>query len=191
MGHSLGGAVALRLAADRPELVGALALVAPLTQPIEEPPEVFKALAVRSAAARQAIAWTVATPASLLRGPKTLAVVFGPEEPPADWGSRGGGYLGLRPSAFLNASADLRAMEDDVPVLVAAYDRVTAPVGVLYGRGDRILEAERHGGVASQLANATLELVDGGHMLPVTQPDATADFIHRVAARRQRENTAS
>ncbi len=185
VGHSLGGAVALRLAADRPDLVGALALIGPLTQPVEEPPAVFAPLALRSAAARQAVAWTVATPASLLRGPKTLAVVFGPEAVPADWATRGGGYLGLRPSAFLNASADLRAMEDDVPMLVTAYDRVTAPVGVLYGRQDQILQADRHGAVADQLADARLELVDGGHMLPITQPDATADFIRRVAARRE------
>lgn len=184
VGHSLGGAVALRLAADRPDLVGALALVAPLTQVIEDPPEVFKPLAIRSRAARQAIAWTVATPSSLLRGKETLALVFGPETPPDDWGTRGGGYLGLRPSAYLNASDDLQAMETDMPSLVTAYDRVTAPTGVLYGRGDLILDADTHGGVAHQVAGAKLELVDGGHMLPVTQPQETADFIRRVAARR-------
>ena len=184
VGHSLGGAVALRLAADRPDLVGALALVAPLTQVVTDPPEVFKPLAIRSRAARQAIAWTVATPAAVLRGQETLALVFGPESPPADWATRGGGYLGLRPSAFLNASDDLQAMESDMPSLVTAYNRVVAPTGVLYGRGDLILDAELHGGVTDQVAGAELELVDGGHMLPITQPGATADFIRRTAARR-------
>ncbi len=184
VGHSLGGAVALRLAADRPELVGALALVAPLTQPVAEPPAVFRALAIESPAVRRAVAWTLATPAAVLRGRETLAVVFGPETPPADWATVGGGYLGLRPSAFLNASDDLRAMRDDMPVLMDTYGRIEAPTGVLYGRQDRILDAELQSRVADQLPDAELELVDGGHMLPVTQPIETADFIRRVAARR-------
>lgn len=184
VGHSLGGAVALRLAADRPELVGALALVAPLTQPVDTPPDVFKALAIESAPARRLVAWTIATPASVLRGKKTLAVVFGPEEVPADWATAGGGYLGLRPSAFLNASDDLRALREDMPMLMQRYASISVPTGILYGRQDGLLDAELHSKVAQQLPNAELELVDGGHMLPITQPDETTAFIRRTAARR-------
>lgn len=184
VGHSLGGAVALQLAVDRPDLVGGLALVAPLTQPMEDAPEVFRALTIESAPLRQVVAWTLATPLSLATRKKALAVVFSPEPVPDDFGTAGGGELGLRPSVFLSASGDLRAARDDLPQLVQRYGEITVPVGILYGRGDALLDATTHGeGGAAALPTAELTLVDGGHMLPLTQPKTTADFIRAVEAR--------
>ncbi len=49
VGHSLGGAISLALALDHPQRVGALALIAPLTQPVAEPPAAFRSLAIRRA----------------------------------------------------------------------------------------------------------------------------------------------
>lgn len=184
VGHSLGGAVALQLAVDRPDLVGGLALIAPLTQPMEEPPAVFRVLTIESAAARQAVAWTLATPLSLLTRKKALEVVFSPEPVPHDFGTAGGGELGLRPSAFLAASDDLRAARDDLPALVQRYGEIVVPVGILYGRDDALLDATTHDeGGAAALPTAELTLVDGGHMLPLTQPKVTADFIRAIEAR--------
>ena len=34
-----------------------------------------------------------------------------------------------------------------------------------------------------KLPSADLEVVDGGHMLPITQPDVVADFIRRMTAK--------
>jgi pimeloyl-ACP methyl ester carboxylesterase len=58
-------------------------------------------------------------------------------------------------------------------------------VSVLYGRGDRILDWKANGqALVEKIHGATLKLVGGGHMLPITQPELTAQFI-RDAARAQ------
>jgi pimeloyl-ACP methyl ester carboxylesterase len=182
VGHSLGGAVALALALEHPDKVSGLALLAPLTHMPDDVPPVFKGLAIGSPALRRLVAWTLAIPASIRKGGATLEQVFGPETAPKDLGTRGGGLLSLRPSAFLGASADLRALPARLPALEQGYGRLRIPVGVLYGRADRILDWRANGqALADKVTGARLELVDGGHMLPVTQPDACAAFIDRMA----------
>ena len=185
VGHSLGGAVALALALDHPELAGGLALLAPLTQPVEEISPVFRGLAIRNRAWRHVVAWTLATPAAIARRSAALELVFGPEPAPVDFVEKGGGMLGLRPRAFLGASADLLAAAEDLPGMAERYPDLTLPVGVLYGSQDRILDHELHGrGLLSQLPAAELEIVEGaGHMIPVTQPDRTAAFVRRMAGK--------
>ena len=113
----------------------------------------------------------------------TLDVVFDPEAVPADYATRGGGLLGLRPSAFLFASDDLRALPDCLPVQETRYGELRVPVSILYGKDDRILDWRAHGqALADKVPGATLQLIEGGHMLPITNPDATAAFIDAAAA---------
>jgi pimeloyl-ACP methyl ester carboxylesterase len=101
---------------------------------------------------------------------------------PADFGTRGGGLLGLRPKAFLGASADLQALPEALPQLQARYGQLRMPVRVLYGRGDRILDWQVNGqALVDKAPDARLELVDGGHMLPITHPQLCADFIEATA----------
>lgn len=185
VGHSLGGAVALALALDHPDAVGGLALVAPLTQVVAEASPVFAALAIPSPLVRTMVAWTLAAPLAIARSSRTLETVFGPETAPADFADRGGGMLGLRPRAFLAASADFQAAAEDLPGMVERYPKLTLPVGVLYGREDRILDAALHGdGLLRQLPSLDLEVVEGaGHMLPITRPDVCAAFVRRMAAK--------
>jgi pimeloyl-ACP methyl ester carboxylesterase len=112
-----------------------------------------------------------------------MDIVFGPESVPKDFPVRGGGLLGLRPSQFIAASEDMNALTDVLPMMQQQYPSMTMPVAVLYGRQDRILDYREQGeAIAAAAPNAELELIDGGHMLPVTQPDLTADFIRRQAA---------
>lgn len=184
VGHSLGGAVALTLALNHSAQVGALALIAPLTQPVSEPPKAFRALAVRSAWWRRWIGRTLAVPVGMMTGRTTLTYVFGPEPAPKDFLIRGGGALGFRPGNFYAASVDMLAAERDMPGIAARYGSLSVPVDVLYGRGDRILDYRVHGeGLPRGYAVARLTLVDGGHMLPVTQPEATMHWLQAVAAR--------
>ncbi|MGR6329149.1 alpha/beta fold hydrolase [Sphingomonas sp. XXL09] len=184
VGHSLGGAVALALATTEPATIGGLALVAPLTQHQQEVPDAFRALAAIPPGFRRLIAQTVGTPMSRLVAERTLREVFAPEPAPADFATRGGGALSQRPGNIAAAAADLDSGGRDMPAIVARYPDVAMPVGILFGRGDTILAPALHGeATAAAIPRATLMLVDGGHMLPVTQPDVTADFVRTVAAR--------
>jgi pimeloyl-ACP methyl ester carboxylesterase len=178
VGHSLGGAIALTLALEHRQLVAGLALLAPLTHMREDVPPVFKGLTIRSPLARRLVAWTLAVPASIRNSAKTLEVVFGPEPVPKDFATKGGGLLSLRPSAYLEASADMQALPDQLPQVQARYAELRMPVHVLYGKDDQLLDWKANGkALVDKVPGARLELVEGGHMLPVTQPEATAAFI--------------
>jgi pimeloyl-ACP methyl ester carboxylesterase len=183
VGHSLGGALALALALDHPRHVGALALIAPLTHMQEQVPPVFEGLTILSPLWRNLVAWTLAIPASIKNGPAALEQVFGPEPVPHDFATRGGGLLSLRPGAFLSASDDLRSLPDCLPAQQTRYGELEIPVTILYGKDDRILDPRAHGqALADKVRGARLELIEGGHMLPVTNPEATAAFIKAAAA---------
>ncbi|WP_218838663.1 alpha/beta fold hydrolase [Halopseudomonas pelagia] len=183
VGHSLGGAVALATALRHPDKVAGLALVAPLTHMPKDTPKAFAALGITWPWLRKLVAWTLATPMSILQKDKVMDIVFGPESVPKDFPIRGGGLLGLRPSQFISASADMNALPDTLPMMQQQYPTLTLPVAVLYGRQDRILNHIEQGqGLADVAPTAELELIDGGHMLPITQPDVTANFIRRRAA---------
>ena len=190
VGHSLGGAVALALALEHPDCVGALALVAPLTYPMRKPPLAFQGLAIRSPLLRRLVYWTVATPASLLARNWTLRWVFAPETPPPDFGRNGGGLLAMRPSNIHAASEDMNAASDDIVGMVSRYPSIRVPVGVLFGREDSILDPSVQGETMKEaIPSLDLELIPGGHMLPVTHPDETAAFIARMADKVARSGT--
>jgi pimeloyl-ACP methyl ester carboxylesterase len=183
VGHSLGGAVALTLALEHPQQVAGLALLAPLTHIREDVPPVFAGLTIESPLVRKLVAWTLAIPASIKASARTLDVVFGPEPVPKDFATKGGGLLSLRPSAFLSASSDLQALPARLPQVQTRYAELRLPVHVLYGKDDRILDWKANGqALVDKVPGAQLELVEGGHMLPVTQVAVTAAFIEKAMA---------
>jgi len=185
VGHSLGGAIALTLALEHPQQVGALALVAPLSHTPQTVPPAFRGMTIESGWLRRLFAATLAVPLGIIGSKGILRQVFGPETVPDDFATRGGGLLGLRPGAFLAASADLQALPGHMPQVEARYGELRVPVRVLFGREDRLLDWRANGqALVDKVPGARLELVDGGHMLPVTQPERTARFIESVVAAR-------
>jgi pimeloyl-ACP methyl ester carboxylesterase len=193
VGHSLGGALSLAIALDHPDCAGALALIAPLTQAQDDVPEPFQGLVVNSPVMRKIIAWTLAIPMSIRNAPELLKIVFGPDAVPADFATRGGGLLGLRPKSFYNTSSDLAAVNEDLPGMMKRYGGLTIPLGMLFAKGDLILDYRRHAEAMKQQCPALdLVLMDQhGHMLLVTAPDSTASLIRRVAARQLAPHVAS
>ncbi len=181
VGHSLGGAVSLAAALASPERFGALALVAPLTQPVDAPPPQFAGLAT-PVGVRQALSWTLAVPSAMLTGPAVAAAVFAPDPVPADFVTKGGGALSARPQSYRAGSFEVMNSRSEVAWMAAHYPELTLPVGILYGRGDAVLDPALQGeATAATIPGARIELIDGGHMLPVTHPDATAAFVRTIA----------
>ncbi len=177
VGHSLGGAIALALAAEHPELVRGLALIAPLTQPVDRPPPAFAGLMAPSLL-RPLLAWTVAVPAGMANSRRVAAQIFAPDPVPDDFAIRGGGALAIRPRSYLAGSFELSTARAEMAALAPRYPGMTLPVSILFGRDDAVLDAAVHGErTAATLPNATLALVDGGHMLPVAHPDRTAEWL--------------
>ena len=177
VGHSLGGGVALALGLDHPERTRGLVLVAPLTQPTDDVPEIFQALAIRNAARRRLTAWTLATPMGIRHGEAVRDFAFGPETAPADFDRRGGALLGLRPGSFETASADLVAIPDELPAMAARYGDLAVPVAVIHGADDAIIPAKT-ARLFGEGTGAPVRIIEGaGHMIPITRADAVAAFV--------------
>jgi pimeloyl-ACP methyl ester carboxylesterase len=181
VGHSLGGAIALAVALDYPEKICGLALISPMTHPIEgDVPAAFRAMLVPSPLARRIVGWTLAAPLGRLNRKAGLELVFGPETPPDDFDSAGGGALSLRPGNFFAASSEVSLGSGALTGQAARYSSLGVPTAVLFGRGDRILDPALQGRrLADAAPGATLELIDGGHMIPLTRPDETAAWMRR------------
>ncbi len=181
VGHSLGGAISLAIAQDYPQLAGGLALLAPLTHMVATPPEAFRGLIIRPAFLRWLISWTLATPLALRNSAKVLVLAFAPEKVPGDYATKAGGLLGLRPGAFRAASADLLAANRELLRLGSRYDEIKIPVSILYGIQDAILDYKVHAlPMEAAIPHAQVQLLQRGHMLPLTAPEETAEFILRA-----------
>ena len=180
VGHSLGGALSLHIAERHPDKVGGLVLIAPATQPVDDVPPVFRGLMIPPALI-PLVARTIAVPMGVATRDRVLAEVFKPEPVPADYLIAGGGALALRAGNVEAAAGDLRLARTDAEEMVALYGDLKVPTAILYGRSDNLLDYRIHGEkTAAAIPGARLTLVDGGHMLPFTQPLETALWVRSV-----------
>jgi pimeloyl-ACP methyl ester carboxylesterase len=181
VGHSLGGAVALAIALDNPRWIAGLALLAPLTHPLRGAPDVFKPLQIRSPLVRRALANTIAVPMAQRTASAALTAVFAPEPCPEDFLDRAGGALGLRPKAFVAASADAVGADSSIEHQSTRYHELRTPGAILFGTDDAILPVAEQG-LSMEQYGLPCEKLDGlGHMLPITALDDCEGFIRGVS----------
>lgn len=181
VGHSLGGAVSLAIALQRPRDIAALALICPLTHPVDSAAPAFKPLEIRSPRVRRWIGNTIAVPMGKRAAAETLRMVFAPESCPEDFLENAGGALGLRPQAFVTASADLVWAEQSIRAQADQYPYLRTPGGVLFGADDPIVPAKDHGPTMTQYGLSYQALEGRGHMIPITDPDACSEFIRGIS----------
>ena len=157
IGHALGGAVALTLAANHAELVQRLVVVDPLCYPFP--------LRLRSRLALMPVIGGIVF--KQLYGRALFRShfrddVFSPGfEIPLERIDEHYAFFNT-PAARESAHAVMRAMLDTRPV-VARLTRITAPTLVVWGCADRIYPAAMASRLVREIAGANLEIMDCGH----------------------------
>ncbi|RZL72765.1 MAG: alpha/beta hydrolase, partial [Sphingomonas sp.] len=184
VGHSLGGAIALGVATHHPDAIGGLALLAPLTQPAGAMPAPMAGAIRHGGFGREAFANLIGTPLAQATFGWRWGKIFAPESVPADFATRGGAALGNRPMSVDAAMLEMASVDDDMAAVAARYGSLSLPVAMLYGRDDQVVDPAVDGEHARlAIVGASLEMTEGGHMLPVTHPQVTGAFIRASVSR--------
>jgi pimeloyl-ACP methyl ester carboxylesterase len=173
IGHGLGGAVAITLAARHPELVSRLVLVDSLC--FDAPMDIRRRLSLLPLVGGFVLKqlWGRATFRAFFRS----AVLSGRDTLPVrkidryydafnDPASRGSAYRTLR------GTVDTRAV-------AAQTARITVPTLVVWGRWDRISPARLGQRLARQIRGAGFELMDAGHAPHEERPAEFAALVGR------------
>jgi pimeloyl-ACP methyl ester carboxylesterase len=172
VGHSLGGAVAITLAAEHPELVEKLVLVDAMSYPF--------LLDFRSRLPLLPFLGGLIFKQMYGRGGFRRHFrdnVFSPGfSLPVDKIDRYYDQFNT-PAARESAHAVLQASRDTRPI-VARIPRITAPTLVVWGRSDRMFPASFGQRLAREIAGARFDVLDAGHSPNEECPDA---FVHAVS----------
>lgn len=164
--HSLAGALATNMALERPDLVQALVLLAPVTHPWPG-----------------GIAWYYGPTTTPLLGPvftRAIAVpaasglleeaardVFAPAQPPANYIEVGQVRQILEPSRFESNAQDVSALKAFVSRQAPRYPALSQPAVVITGDTDQIVSPDIHArAFAREAPNARLIVINGGGHMP-------------------------
>ncbi|MGN5631097.1 alpha/beta fold hydrolase [Streptomyces sp. AC154] len=178
VGHSSGGYIATALAEQRPDLVGALALISsgPSPDALLPQPAVLRALI---APPLGALVWPVRSDSMLRRGMTSVCVR--PVDIPDDLitEARGIGYRTFRTVLRRNTAY---IAERSVPERLAALG---VPVLVIFGAADRRWEPSSVHGYET-VPNARVEQLPGvGHLPMFEAPEKTGALLLSFAAARR------
>lgn len=185
VGHSWGGAIALRLLIDHPERAIGAVLVAPAARANVGDAAFYNTVTgwpVIGTIMTRAIVPAVG-PGSLESGSQSA---FEPVDPPENYVERTRLPLILRPGPWRNNAADMARVNTSLEEQEGRYDEIAQPVIIVAAPGDTVLLTDRHSGPLVETIQAgELRLIEGeGHNPHHGHPDviaqALADVIERV-----------
>ena len=181
VGHSFGGAVALRLALDRPDLVQGLVLIAPVTHDWGGGGQAwYNGLA---AAPMLGPMFTQIVPTV---GPQQVRAgidgVFDPAPVPANYFENSAIGLLFRPPNFRANAQDVRRLETELAEQSRRYPELRVPITVFSGSQDTVISPKLHvGELKKQVPVDLVILPDEGHMPHHAHGADVADTIRRLA----------
>ncbi|RYY95024.1 MAG: alpha/beta hydrolase [Alphaproteobacteria bacterium] len=164
--HSWGGAVALRLALDRPDLVSGLVLIAPVAYEWPGGVDWYNYWS-----ANPLSGWlfnnVIAQPFAGVAVTDGMRGAFAPNTPPQGWLTAAEVSLAARPQSLRANGEDLVAAKREVAAQQARYAEIKIPVAILVGDGDRVVSPTIHAmKLAQTLPNARIDVVAGAGHLP-------------------------
>ena len=182
VGHSFGGAVALRLALDRPELVKGLVLLAPVTHDWGGDGHAWYNRFASSRLLGPAFSQVVP-----LVGPRQVGAgigsVFDPSPAPEGYFDRSGIGLLFRPPAFRANARDVRRLNAELAAQSQRYGELDLPITVFSGSKDTVITPAKHTArLKKQVALDLVILPEEGHMPHHRHGPDVADAIRRLAS---------
>src|SRR5262245_53084439 len=179
--HSLGAAVALRLALDRPQLVRGLVLIAPACNPFPGRPAWWARLSATPILGdifcSLIIPWL-----GPIMSRASVANNFWPAPTPVNYAEAAGLPLIFRPAAFRASAFDVCASKHEFAAQAPRYGELFTPAVIITAETDRIVSPKRHArALAAELPAAELVIApDTGHMPHRLRTDLVVAAIRRV-----------
>ncbi|MDO9355222.1 MAG: alpha/beta hydrolase [Solirubrobacteraceae bacterium] len=174
LGHSYGAVVAASLAARRPDLVGALGLLAPALREERsdrQPPPGTEA--IERFLARPAV-WSFVKSTILSDvGRGMIArfadpMAFAPD-PVDEEHLAGVRDRTLQPEALRSYLAEAKMLSRDAAAVDGQLGTILTPSAVIHARGDRVVRLEAGHRTARSIPRCAMHEIDGGHMLTVSR----------------------
>ncbi|MGB3624432.1 MAG: alpha/beta hydrolase [Henriciella sp.] len=182
VGHSYGGAVALRVALDYPDLVDGIVLLAPVTHDWGGGGEAWY-----NKAAGPPIIGPIFSQLVPIVGPKQVKQginsVFDPRDAPEGYYEKAGLGLLFRPPEFRANADDVNALRGELAAQQDRYPEIDVPVILFSGAKDTVINPTLHAGkIKHQIEDFTLvPLADSGHMPHHSHGAEVADAIRQLS----------
>lgn len=181
IGHSWGGAIAMRIAIDHPDRIDGLVLVAPALSAW-----IGEAAWFNKASFWPGIGHLVCDVVVPMVGRSQAAsgavAAFHPEPVPHAYLRRSALPLLLRPQVWRANARDMAFVNTHLESQEEHYSRIETPTVVLAGKADTVLWSHRHGAhVAARMRRAEMRWISGaGHNLHHHHPRAVLDAVRTV-----------
>ena len=180
-GYSLGGALSIRIALDRPERVRSLVLIAAVTHPwLGEAARYHHGFT--SPISGPVLNRMVAIPTARLLAEQGIQSAFAPQASPSNYETSAELPLLFREETYRRNLQDIIATDAALGEQARRYRELKVPLVAITGDRDRFVSPAHHSAmIAREVPNGRLIVLPGvGHMPHRAQPETIASIIREL-----------